>query len=262
MRNLALTSPEMRGKDIQQLQKVLNERLAHFKSRIRIKQNGIYDRETAHTLGKIAYRMGLHHYTGTTSVVRLIEHPHLRNPAQLRLERERTKAAHAHKDISEGSHGLARIPVIGAKYIGVSEHPPQSNWGDPYPAHWEEHFGFTSGVPWCACFACSMVIAAGGHVQGSVAFCPNIEGYARAGSHGFERWTSDHHKGVSAGWLVLYNWVGGSEPEHVGIVESLHGSHLTAIEGNTGGNNPSDGGMVARMERPYGFVVGYAKPRM
>lgn len=265
MRTLALTSPEMRGEDIQHLQKILNERLAHFKSRVRIKQNGIYDRETEHTVAKIAYRMGLGRYSGIPSVLYLIEHPNLRNPIAIKNEHERTKAAEHHKEVSSGAHGIARIPLIAAKYIGVHESPQGSNWGNPYPADWEKHFGFESGVPWCGCFACSMVILAGGHVTGGVGFCPNIEAYARAGVNGFERWVRTSRAtqdGIGPGWLTLFNWVGGTEPEHVGIVEKLHSTYAQTIEGNTSGTNPSDGGMVARMERPYHFIVGFAKPRM
>lgn len=265
MRNLALTSPEMHGTDIRKLQKILNERLAHFKSRQRIKQNGIYDRETDHTVAKIAYRMGLEHFTGKPSVLHLIEHPHLRDPHQLMRERSRTKSAGEHKTISTGAHGLARVPKIAAHYIGVSEHPKGSNWGSPHPEDWERHFGFQSGVPWCGCFACSTVIMAGGHVTGGVGFCPNIEAFARAGVNGFAQWSATDRAGqnhVGPGWLPLFNWDGGSEAQHVGIVEKMFSTHVQTIEGNTSGDNPSDGGMVARMERPYHFIVGFAKPRM
>lgn len=262
MRTLALTSPEMRGTDVQGLQKVLNERLAHYKSRIKIKQNGIYDRETAHAVAIVAKAMGLHHYDGIPAVTRIIEHPHLRNPAEIVVEHQRAKAAKEAAEIAKGVGGLAAIPAIAAHYIGVKEAPAGSNWGHPYPAKWEENFGFDSGVSWCACFACSIVNQAGGHVTGGVAFCPNIEAYARAGTNGFVKWRPNHTEGVGPGWLPLYNFSGGSEAEHVGVVESLHGDHLVAIEGNTSGTNPADGGMVARMERPYSYVLGYAQPRL
>lgn len=262
MRTLDLTSPLMRGEDIRQFQVVLNERLSHYRSRTRLKPDGVYGRESAHAVAGVAYAMGLSHYDGRPSITRLIEHPHLRTPGDLVREHERRIKAEHHGAQGHGATGLARIPVIAAKYIGVHENPPGSNWGSPNPAGWEKNFGFDSGVSWCACFACSMVNAAGGHVHGGVAFCPTIEAYARAGTNGFERWAPNHSEGVGPGWLVLYNWVGGSEPEHVGIVESLHATHLVAIEGNTGGSNPSDGGMVAREERPYSLTVGYAKPRI
>ena len=264
MRTLRLVSPEMRGTDIQQLQKVLNERLAHYHSRVRIHENGIYDRETAHAVAQVAHALGLEHYDGIPSVTSKIEHPLTRTPIEVHRSEERTKAAvKAHEERkTAGKHGLAAIVLHAEKFVGVHENPPGSNWGIPYPAKWEEHFGFSSGVSWCGCFAGNMVIAAGGHVDHRCGFCPYIEADARSRTNGFDLWRPNHNEGIEPGWLVLYNWVGGSEPEHVGIVKEIKGSHLIAVEGNTGGTNPSDGGMVAIMERPYNFVVGYARPRL
>lgn len=260
MRNLALTSPEMRGEDVRRLQYVLNERLEHYRSRTRLHVDGVYGRETAHAVSHISFLEGLETFSGTPGVQRLIEHPHLREPAQVLRAKHRAEARAHHSDV--GGTGLERLPRIAAKYIGVTEKPPGSNWGHPEPAGWEKNWGFDSGVSWCACFACSIANLGGCHITGSVPFCPNIEGYARARTHGFEMWRSSHTEGVGPGWLVLYNWGGGREPEHVGIVEKIEADHLVAIEGNTGGSNPSDGGMVAREFRPYRFTVGYAKPRI
>lgn len=263
MRALHLTSPEMRGQDVRVLQRILNERLHHYKSRHRVREDGVYSRDTAHNVANIAYIMGLHHYSGDTPVLRLIEHPHLRNPAELHLSRERQKAReHGDKLAGGGAHGLSRIVSIASHYVGVSEHPPGSNWGHPHPADWEREFGFSSGVSWCGCFAGAMVRLAGGHVTSRIAFCPFIEADARSHTNGFDLWRPNHNEGVGPGWLVLYNWNGGAEPEHVGIVKAVHGSFIETIEGNTGGSNPSDGGMVAIERRPYHFTVGYARPRL
>lgn len=262
MRTFRLASPEMRGEDVRTLQHVLNERLAHYKSRTRIKENGIYDRETAHAVAVIAKAEGLQHYDGIPSVTRLIEHPAERTPSDIVREHQRAKAREEATIQAKGNEGLAAIPAIAAHYLGVREVPAGSNWGSPYPAKWEENFGFDSGVSWCACFACSMVEAAGGHITGEGGYCPAIEGYARAGTNGFAEWKANHGEGVEPGWLVLYNFDGGSEPEHIGVVEQIHPTFVQAIEGNTSGTNPADGGMVARMQRPYSYVVGYARPRI
>jgi hypothetical protein len=265
VRELKLSSPEMRGEDVRHLQKVLNERLAHYQSRARVKINGIYDRETVHAVAGVARAMGLEHFEGSPAVVGLIEHPHLRNPEQLVREHQRAGARKKATELahSVGAHGL--LPAILAHahaHLGVHESPDGSNWGKPFPADWEREFGFDSGVSWCGCFAGAMVNLAGGHVDSRVAFCPYIEADARARTNGFDLWKPNHNEGVKPGWLVLYNWNGGSEPEHVGIVKEIHGDHLVAIEGNTGGTNPSDGGMVAVEQRPYHFTVGYARPRL
>jgi hypothetical protein len=261
MRTFRLTSPEMRGEDVRDLQKILNERLEHYKSRNRVVENGIYDRETAHEVAEVAFTEGLQHYDGIPAVTERIEHPHLRNHlSRVRIaEREEAKARAKE---AGASTGLEAILVHAKHYLGVHEDPAGSNWGEPNPAHWEKNFGFGSGVSWCGCFAGSMVLLAGGHVDSRVAFCPYIEADARSQTNGFDLWKSNHTEGVEPGWLVLFNWVGGSEPEHVGIVKEIRESGLVTIEGNTSGSNPGDGGMVAEQERPYSFTVGYARPRI
>jgi hypothetical protein len=257
MRPLALTSPEMRGPDVRALQHILNDRLAHYHSRTQLKPDGVYGRETAHAVSGVAYAMGLEHFDGSKGVLRIIEHPALREPVQLAREYHRRQERAAH-------HGgnLDAIVKNALHYVGTAERPPESNWGEPYPAEWEKHFGFESGVSWCGCFSGSMVLLAGGHVTSRVAFCPYIEADARSRTNGFDLWVPNHGEGVEPGWLVLYNWNGGSEPEHVGVVKEIHPDHLIAVEGNTGGTNPSDGGMVAIESRTYNFVVGYARPRL
>lgn len=263
MRRLALTSPEIRGEDVRTLQHILNERLEHYRSRHRIDVNGIYDRDTAHVVSEIAYLEGLHTYDGTVGVLRAIEHPHLRNPQELAVAKQRKKAREAaDKAIGGTVVGLARIVALAEHYVGVQERPPGSNWGSPYPAKWEEEFGFDSGVSWCGCFAGGMIVLAGGHVTSRVAFCPYVEADARSKTNGFDLWVPNHTEGVEPGWTVLYNWVGGSEPQHIGIVKRVTPDFIETIEGNTSGSNPSDGGMVAIERRSYNFTVGYARPRI
>lgn len=256
MRHLALTSPEMRGEDIRGLQKVLNERLAHYRSRQRLKQDGVYGRETAHAVADIAYIEGLPHGDGSPGVIRLIEHPHLRSPGDVVEGHRREKARSEHHGVP--GNGIERIPGIAEQYVGVHESPDNSNWGFPHPAEWEQAFGFHSGVSWCGCFSGSMVILAGGHVDSRVAFCPNIEADARSRTNGFDLWVANHDQGVGTGWLALFNWNGGSEPEHVEIVKEVHSDHLVCVGGNTGGH----GGEVAVEPRVYSLVVGYARPRI
>lgn len=256
MRALHLTSPEMRGEDVRTLQHILNERLAHYHSRTRLKLDGVYGRSTAQAVAGVAYAMGLEHTTGTEPVLRIIEHPSLREPAQLHREHERAKERAEHKGGS-----LEAILHNALKYVGIHEQPPGSNSGSPYPERWEHNFGM-GAVSWCGCFAGSMILLAGGHVTSRVAYCPSIEADARSRTNGFDLWKSNHNEGVEPGWLVLYNWSGGSEPEHVGVVKAVHPDFIETVEGNTGGSNPSDGGMVAIEQRPYHFTVGYARPHL
>jgi hypothetical protein len=255
MRILALTSPLMRGQDVVALQRALNAWNRETHNATLLAVDGQYGPETQSVTAIVAYRMGLGHTHALPAIQRCIENPRLRSPLDLRRATERRKAA-----IAAGT-GLLGVLANAQSHIGVAEKPPGSNEGTPYPSKWEENFGM-NGVSWCGCFAGSMILAAGGHVTSRVAYCPYIRQDAEAKVNGFDLWTPDHQDGVKPGWLVLYCWDSTGLPEHVGVVESIGGDSLVAVEGNTSGTNPSDGGMVARMTRPYEFVVGYARPRM
>lgn len=64
------------------------------------------------------------------------------------------------------------------------------------------------------------------------------------------------------GYLVFYNWEGGTHAEHIGLVEGADTSMLRTVEFNTtvsSGPNQGDGGAVSRKSRPLKFVLGYAK---
>lgn len=260
MRTLKLTSPEMRGADVRHLQGVLNDRLVHYKSRRRLRVDGIFGRDTAHELADVGYIMGMEAPYNRPAAVELILHPHLRNPVQLKRSHDREAARSRH--VVPGRMGLDALPHIAERYVGVHENPAGSNWGFPHPAGWEQEFGFGSGVSWCGCFAGAMIRLAGGHVSDRVSFCPYIEADARSRTGGFDLWRPNHNEGVGPGWLALFNWEGGSEPEHVEIVKEVHGDHLICVGGNTGGTNPGWGGMVGIEYRPYGVTVGYARPRL
>jgi hypothetical protein len=64
------------------------------------------------------------------------------------------------------------------------------------------------------------------------------------------------------GWLVFYNWAGGADAEHVGIVETASAATLRTVEFNTSvvvDGNQRNGGVVARKNRDDArrFVIGY-----
>jgi hypothetical protein len=61
--------------------------------------------------------------------------------------------------------------------------------------------------------------------------------------------------------LPCYNFTGGLVGQHVGFLEQVIETGLYDWEGNTGGSNPADGGMVAYEFRPFSVVLGYARPR-
>lgn len=62
------------------------------------------------------------------------------------------------------------------------------------------------------------------------------------------------------GYLVLYNWSGGSHPEHVGLVVGATDTILSTVEFNTSAaGSQSDGGAVAEKNRNRKYAIGYVR---
>jgi hypothetical protein len=147
---------------------------------------------------------------------------------------------------SESTTTTRQRALAAAKtYIGVKESPANSN---------HTKFGEWYGVdyqPWCAIF-CTYCYEhdAGGSpsfVKGqNYAYVPYIVSDARNGRNGLNATSSP-----IAGDLVCYDWGYDGTYDHVGIFEawSSIGSTFSAIEGNTGPADYSNGGEVLRCSR-------------
>lgn len=62
------------------------------------------------------------------------------------------------------------------------------------------------------------------------------------------------------GWLVIFDWDGDDQPNHIGLVRGTSENKLLTIEFNTttgSGGDQSDGGGVYIREREYRYVQGY-----
>lgn len=143
---------------------------------------------------------------------------------------------------------------IGRQFIGVAEQPPGSN---------EVMFSKWYGIigPWCAMFvsycfveAKSKAFERGNHYS----YCPFILADARAHKNNLTVVPSNN---VRPGDIVLYDWQHDGTADHVGIVTSTvkRDGSFTAIEGNTSGTNPSDGGMVSEGPRSTADVIAFIR---
>ena len=63
------------------------------------------------------------------------------------------------------------------------------------------------------------------------------------------------------GDIVVYDFERDGTTDHCGIVESVDGAIITAIEGNTSVGNDSDGGEVMRRTRNIYQIVGAWRPK-
>ncbi len=144
-----------------------------------------------------------------------------------------------------------------------------SRWSDPQPGtvygRWfaditgDSYYG-ESGVPYCAMFVSWCFAQAGATFPGyPSAYCPDIV------SAGYAAGATPYNEDARPGDLVLFDWQGDGEADHVGIVESNHpeSSTMTTIEGNTSSGDAgsqSNGGGVYRRERPYGSIRCVVRP--
>lgn len=112
----------------------------------------------------------------------------------------------------------------------------------------------STAVPWCALFASWCLDQAGQSCSGMpTASCATaLSGAKKAGL------VRSNKKDAKAGDLVLFDWNGNGQPDHIGIVEKNCGSYIQTIEGNTSSGNSgsqSNGGGVYRRTRNWGYVL-------
>lgn len=110
--------------------------------------------------------------------------------------------------------------------------------------------------PWCAIFIswCADQADIPTTVIPKHAYTPSGANWFRARG----RW---HTNSPRAGDIIYFN-IGLGRISHVGIIEKVHGSTVTTIEGNTDVRGGRTGGQVMRKTRPArgGVTVGYGRP--
>lgn len=142
---------------------------------------------------------------------------------------------------------------IAAGEIGVKESPAGSNRVKYNTAYYgREVLG--SAYPWCAVFVWWCCRQAGVGLPQKTASCTALKSAAvKAGM-----WVSS---GFLPGDIVIYDWSGDGTMDHCGIVESVAGASVTAIEGNTAVGNDSNGGQVMRRVRSLSQISGAVRPQ-
>ncbi len=130
--------------------------------------------------------------------------------------------------------------------LGVREDPPESNrvkYNDWY-------YGRTvigSAYPWCMAFVQWCFAQAGRPLPFRTASCSALLGWYRQNRP--ECVVGDPQPGD----IIIYTF------SHTGIVESVQGGVITAIEGNTSAGNDANGGQVRRT-RGRSLVKAYIRP--
>lgn len=137
--------------------------------------------------------------------------------------------------------------------IGVSESPPNSNWG-PKIGAWITASGYGYPVPWCQCFANAAAVD-GDAVQIRNGYTP----YFLAGRYAAEGYKPISLNDAEPGDFVYFKFPGVSSAicDHVGVLISKTAATVTCVEGNTSAaGSQNNGGAVLLKTRPRSIVAG------
>lgn len=149
---------------------------------------------------------------------------------------------------------------ITRRELGACEVPMNSNnvkyntayYGrEVYDGLWGTKF------PWCVVFVWWCFQQAGAaelfYGGGKTASCTALRDWAKQNG----QWVTG---GYRPGDVVIYDWHDDGKPDHCGIIETVGGSTVVAIEGNTAIGNDSNGGEVMRRTRTLSDIMGAVRP--
>lgn len=148
-----------------------------------------------------------------------------------------------------------RILSIARKEIGTHD---DGHGKVKYNTWYYGHPVSGNGFAWCVVFVQWVFEQAGLTLPHLTASCSSLLSWYKA----YE--PDCVVKRPAPGDLVIFDWPNtNAKTDHIGIVESVRGSELVTIEGNTGigGKNESNGGQVMRRNRNKKYVVAYIRPR-
>ena len=141
-----------------------------------------------------------------------------------------------------------KLLTIAAGELGTVESPAGSN-----RTKYGKWYGL-DGEPWCMMFVQWCCHRAGVKLPARTASCGGLMRVAKQ----FGGWVT---KDLQPGDVVIYDFPGGADTDHCGIVEQVTASGIVAIEGNTSeAGSQSNGGMVCRKKRPWKYIVGAVRP--
>ena len=243
-RTLTLTSPMMRGADVERAQTILRNK-GFFVGAI----DGIFGEITGRACSEAKYQLGY-----ATKNIKPSYGPDLEaflvgkkkpTPAMRVRASQRTKK----KPLGEAALAVAK------QYVGVKENPPDSN-----RVMFSEWYGITG--PWCAMFVTFCFVKAGSKAFERAkrwAYCPYMLQDARQNRNGL---TVVEHAQVRTGDVCLFSWNRDGVANHVGIVVTPpgKGTVFTSIEGNTSDSSDSDGGEVMIRQRSSYYVIAFVRP--
>ena len=147
---------------------------------------------------------------------------------------------------------VSELLDIARRQIGVKECPPNSN-NVRYNTWYYGREVSGSAYPWCMVFVQWVFDQAKVKLPIRTASCGALMRAAQAAGC----WVTGDYR---PGDVVIYDFPGGAKTDHCGIVESVDGTYISAIEGNTSSTSDADGGAVERRARKFSQIVGAVRP--
>lgn len=144
------------------------------------------------------------------------------------------------------------VLTIARAELGTKESPKNSN-NVKYNT-WYYGRAVSGNYPWCMAFVQWCLNQSGVAPVVRTASCGALMRAAKKAG----QWVTG---GYQPGDVVIYDFPGGVATDHTGIIERFDGKYVTAIEGNTGTGNDSNGGEVMRRKRKLDVVVGAWRPQ-
>ena len=141
----------------------------------------------------------------------------------------------------------AHLLDIARAELGTKESPAGSN-----KVKYSTWYGLTG--PWCVMFVMWCCHYAGVELPILTASCSAL----RASAQSAGMWVTGNYR---PGDIVIYDWGKDGKPDHCGIIETVGGSSVVAIEGNTAIGNDSNGGEVMRRTRTMSQIIGAVRPK-
>lgn len=147
---------------------------------------------------------------------------------------------------------VSELLDIARKQIGVKESPPSSN-NVRYNTWYYGREVSGAAYPWCMVFVQWVFDQAKVKLPIRTASCGALMRAAQSA----RCWVTGDYR---PGDVVIYDFPGGAATDHCGIVESVDGTYISAIEGNTSSASDADGGAVERRARKFSQIVGAVRP--
>ena len=147
---------------------------------------------------------------------------------------------------------VSELLELARRQIGVKECPPNSN-NVRYNTWYYGREVSGAAYPWCMVFVQWVFDQADAKLPVRTASCGALMRSAQSAGC----WVTGNYQ---PGDVVIYDFPGGAATDHCGIVESVDGTYISAIEGNTSSASDADGGAVERRARKFAQIVGAVRP--